>query len=193
MARFPRALVSAYRREGDTLLVELKLHDTRQLFNSLDPSPFIEKDLDDEAHRYIVDAVGEVRAHTDKKLVVYLPAALVDTEDARSVPRAVQSYFAYRAEHAAVQLQHVLREGFIALLIGLAFLGSCLTLREFAAPLLWPSVRPIIAEGLLIMGWVAMWRPIETFLYDWWPIRRHRALLTQIARMPIEVRPRRDP
>jgi hypothetical protein len=54
-------------------------------------------------------------------------------------------------------------------------------------------VRPIIAEGLLIMGWVAMWRPIETFLYDWWPIRRHRALLTQIARMPIEVRPRRDP
>jgi len=186
----PSVLASVYRREGNTILIEVKLHDTRQLFNSLDPSPFIEKDLDDEAHRYIVDAVGEVRAHADKKIVVYLPADQVDTDDARSLPVAVQSYFAYRADHAAVLLAHTLREGFVALLIGLAFLGGCLTLREFAAPLLWPSVRNVVSEGLVILGWVAMWRPIDTFLYEWWPIRRQGSLLAQIAQMPIEVRPR---
>jgi hypothetical protein len=51
-------------------------------------------------------------------------------------------------------------------------------------------MHSIIDEGLLIMGWVAMWRPIETFLYDWWPIRSRRTLLDEIAHMPIEVRPR---
>jgi hypothetical protein len=52
------------------------------------------------------------------------------------------------------------------------------------------GMHSIIDEGLLIMGWVAMWRPIETFLYDWWPIRRRRTLLEEIAQLPIEVRPR---
>jgi len=189
MVLFSRVPNPAYRREGDTVLVELKLHDTRQLFNSLDPAPFIEKDLDDEAHHYIVDAVGEVSAHTKKKLIVYLPAERVDSEDARSLPQAVKAYFTYRAESTSLQLHHTLREGLLALCIGLAFLGACLALREIVAPLLWPGVRTIVAEGLLIMGWVAMWRPLQTFLYDWWPIRRHRALLEQISEMPIEVRP----
>jgi hypothetical protein len=190
MPEFARALSSAYHREGETVLVELKLRDTRQLFNSLDPSPFIEKDLDDEAHRYIVDAVGELHAKTRKKLVVYLPRELVDTEDARALPQAVQSYFAYRAEHGAVQLRNTLREGFIALAIGLTFLVACLTLRQVVAPLIGGGAGSVVEEGLLIMGWVAMWRPIQTFLYDWWPLRRHRALLAEIAAMPIEVRPR---
>jgi hypothetical protein len=30
----------------------------------------------------------------------------------------------------------------------------------------------IIGEGMLIIGWVAMWRPLEIFLYEWVSIRR---------------------
>lgn len=88
MALFRTSMASAYRREGDTLLIELKLRDTRQLFNSLDPAPFIEKDLDDDAENYIIDAVREVRTHRPKKLIVYLPPGLVATEDAQSIPQA---------------------------------------------------------------------------------------------------------
>lgn len=181
-------MASAYRREGDTLLIELKLRDTRQLFNSLDPAPFIEKDLDDDAENYIFDAVREVRTHRRKKLIVHLPPELVATEDAQSIPRAVQAYFAYRADHAGLQLHHALREGVVSLAIGLAFLTLCLVLRE--SLIASSGMHSVIDEGLLIMGWVAMWRPIETFLYDWWPIRSRRTLLNEIAHMPIEVRPR---
>lgn len=188
MSLFRTSLASAYRREGDTLLIELKLRDTRQLFNSLDPAPFIEKDLDDDAETYIIDAVREVRTHRSKKLIVYLPRELVSTEEAQSLPRAVGAYFAYRVEHAGLRLRHTLREGVVALGIGLAFPGACLVLREsFVAS---SGMRGVIDEGLLIMGWVAMWRPIDTFLYDWWPIHRRRTLLDHIAHMPIEVRAR---
>jgi hypothetical protein len=38
------------------------------------------------------------------------------------------------------------------------------------------------------MGWVAMWRPIEIFLYDWWPISRRLRRLRHIATLPVEVR-----
>jgi hypothetical protein len=185
-----RPLAAPYRREGDTVLVEIKLRETRQLFNSLDPAPFIEKDLDDDAYHYIVDAVGEMRRRVPKKLVFYLPPEQIDLEDARSLPHAVHAYFAYRAAHAATQLRGTLRDGVVALVIGVTFLFTCLTLRQFTAPDVGPAMHAILEEGLLIMGWVAMWGPIQTFLYDWWPILRRRRLLTEISTLPIEIRPR---
>ena len=30
----------------------------------------------------------------------------------------------------------------------------------------------IVRESLHIGGWVAMWHPMETYLYGWWPVRR---------------------
>jgi hypothetical protein len=62
---------SAYRREGSRVLVDIKLRTLAQLYNSFDPSPFHERDLDDAAAEYIEDAVTEIHA-TDQeiKLVV---------------------------------------------------------------------------------------------------------------------------
>jgi hypothetical protein len=50
--------------------------------------------------------------------------------------------------------------------------------------------RAIVDEGLLILGWVALWRPTEALLYDWWPLARRRTLLRRLASIPIEVRTR---
>ncbi len=142
----------------------------------------------DDAEAYIIDAIREVRAHGSKKLIIYLPHDQVVTEDAQSIPAAIQAYFDYRAEHADLQLHQALRQGVVSLGIGLAFLAVCLLLRQSLVGT--SAAEGVIDEGLLIMGWVAMWRPIETFLYDWWPIRSRRTLLREIAHMPIEVRPR---
>jgi hypothetical protein len=46
----------------------------------------------------------------------------------------------------------------------------------------------IVQEGLIIVGWVANWRPIEIFLYDWWPIVRRRRLYRRLASATVEVR-----
>jgi hypothetical protein len=48
-------------------------------------------------------------------------------------------------------------------------------------------VPEIAEEGLLIVGWVAMWRPLEIFLYDWRPIWR-RCRLYAKTRIPVTVR-----
>jgi len=45
----------------------------------------------------------------------------------------------------------------------------------------------VIAESLVIMGWVAMWRPAEIWLYEWWPIRARRRLLQRLAAAPVTV------
>jgi len=72
--------------------------------------------------------------------------------------------------------------------IGLAFLFVCVVLRQLALATKGGAASEIVAEGLLIVGWVAMWRPLEIFLYEWWPIRRRCQILAKLATIPVTVR-----
>ena len=47
-------------------------------------------------------------------------------------------------------------------------------------------------KALLIVGWVANWRPLEVFLYDWRPLRLRQKLYDALSQMEIGFRPARD-
>lgn len=117
---------------------------------------------------------------------MHLPASALDTADARSIPVAIPHYFEYRASQANRELTTLLRTGVISLMIGLLFLAICLGARSLLRHAS-PSYE-VISEGLLIMGWVAMWRPIDLFLYDWWPIRRRWRIFRRAAMLAVELR-----
>jgi hypothetical protein len=187
MAFTHRHHLGAYRREGDSYLIEIKLRDVRQLFNTLDPSPFHEKDLDPAAEEYLVSAVREIGPNLCQ-LILYLPAGS-GPHEGRALSSAIRHYFTYRARLAKQQLRLLLGRGLVSLAIGSLFLFACLSLRRLFTMLGESAGAEILAEGLLILGWVAMWRPVEIFLYDWWPeLGKHR-LFARIADMKIEARP----
>lgn len=50
----------------------------------------------------------------------------------------------------------------------------------------------VVEESLLIFGWVANWRPIEIFLYEWWPIVRRRNLYRRLAAAEVDLTPFKD-
>jgi hypothetical protein len=180
-----RSRHSVYRREGGDWLIELRLRELRRLFNHLDPAPFREKDLDPAAETYIEDAVREIGLGQRARLVIHLPVAERDGDEARTLPEAVANYFEYRARHSRVELGRLLRRALVNLAIGLLFLFACLTLRRTLHA---SGSHELLAEGLLIIGWVALWRPVEMFLYDWWPLLRQQRRFAAIARMPVEIR-----
>jgi hypothetical protein len=73
--------------------------------------------------------------------------------------------------------------------IGLVALGAAIALGDFVATLSNGSrFGEIVRESLTIGGWVSMWRPLEVFLYDWWPIRNEVRLSDQLAAMPVRIR-----
>jgi hypothetical protein len=45
----------------------------------------------------------------------------------------------------------------------------------------------LLKESLLIGGWVAMWRPMQIFLYEWWPIIRKGRIYRNLARAMVHV------
>jgi hypothetical protein len=177
---------SVYRRADAHWLIEIRLRELRQLFHHLDPAPFREKDLEPAAEDYIEEAVREIGPRQPCRLVVHLPAAECEHEDARTLPEAVHHYFEYRAHQMRVELRQLLRRGVVSLLIGLAFMFICLSLRRWMAG---SGGQGVMSEGLLLIGWVALWRPIEIFLYDWWPVLRRQRRFEAVARMPVLVTP----
>jgi len=171
--------------------IELQIDKIGQLFETFDPMPFRERDLDRNAEEYIVGWARELPGHAPIHIRLHMPASEASHEHARLLQETFTRYFRYRAESAAGSLSELFRLGRYSLLIGVLMLASCLTLAQLIARL--PGAGPFGAlarEGLIILGWVANWRPIEIFLYDWWPIVRRRNLFKRLAAASVEITPR---
>ena len=181
---------SHYRQENGVNLIEIRLGTVHQLFNSLDPAPFHEKDLDREAEAYIVESARDFALRAPLKLVLHVPLSELPAAMNARVEAAIQHYFHYRLWFERSALRKELSYGRLALLIGLSFLFVCIALREVMLSFGSGTFYQIAAEGLLISGWVAMWRPLQVFLYDWWPIRRNCRLYEKLSQLPVELRPR---
>lgn len=182
-----------YARHDGVSLIEIRLNNLQQLFNSLDPAPFHEKDLDRDAEEYILGSVDEFPLAAPLKLVFHLPPDQLRLTERLKLADAIHNYFNYRRAMARRRLRFLFREGRVALAIGLVFLFACVSLRQITLAL-WPApMSQTLAEGLLIAGWVAMWRPIQIFLYEWWPIRHSSRLFAKLATIPVEAQPAAGP
>lgn len=168
--------------------IELRVREPRQLFNSLDPSPFREKDLDDDAEAYIVDWARELPRDASFLIVIHLPAAEACGEGAQYLQEAIRNYFSYRAEVFTRDLKEHFRLGRRVLAVGLSVLSLCLLAGHLVSRYL--SAGPVglfLQESLLIIGWVANWRPAEIFLYGWMPLKRRRDLYRRLSAARVEV------
>ncbi|MEP9349363.1 hypothetical protein [Xanthobacter sp. KR7-225] len=170
-------------------VVAIRVTHVAQLFNLLDPFPFRERDLSPEAEEYIAGWAQEMPAGAPLSIVVHLPAAEAAGRDAQGLPEAISHFFDYRRIETARELTQLFRVGRLSLAIGLAVLAVCLLGAQLVAHLLGEGTfARVIEESLVIVGWVANWRPIEIFLYDWWPLARRRDLFARLAAAPVEVR-----
>ena len=168
-------------------VIELRIGELRQLFNAIDPSPFRERDLDQNAEAFILGWARELPRKARLAMLVYVDRPIA-TEDPAVVRDAVRAFFSQRANGSRQRLRQLLRIGRTSLVIGITLLAASVGLGSLVANTL-PGrpIAGILRESLLIGGWLAMWRPLDTFLYDWWPIRSEAALFDRLSAMPVRV------
>ena len=169
--------------------IEVFVNRIEQLFNSMDPSPFQEKDLDHDAEEFIVSWAKEYAGKDPLLLVVHAnqPTEIAD----EVIERSVRNYFVYRGRLNRLEFKQLLKQGRISLAIGLLFLTSCLLVSELLLQQQPGTLLSLLRESLTIGGWVAMWRPMQIFLYDWWPLRRVGKIYEKLSHVPVELRMRR--
>jgi hypothetical protein len=168
-------------------LIEVRVSELKQLFNAIDPSPFRERDLDPNAEEFIVDWAKEASPSATFALAIYLdrPAGLPN--ESSELREAIHEFFRHRAELLRHGLRELLRRGRTSLVIGVCALGVSLAAGNLVGRFFSNHIAEILQESLLIGGWVAMWKPMEIFLYDWWPIRAEATLADRLSVMPVRI------
>ena len=169
-------------------VIEVHVGELKQLYNEMDPAPFRDRDLDPKAEEFIVDWSREQPRSAQLALIVHLSRRAATPEEVTALRQAVREYFAQGASHARAQLRRLFREGRWSLLIGLLFLGVAIVLGDLLIDLAgrW-DYGEILGHSLLIGGWVALWRPFEIFLYEWWPILGEARLYDRLSAMHVQV------
>jgi len=166
----------------------MKLRTVSQLFNTLDPAPFRERDLAKEAENYIVDHAEVVPKGVSIDIVLHLPRGECSQSSSSEIASAIKDYFDFRSHETTREMQELFRTGRFSLLVGLIVLSVCLLLGLLFSQILQNGPFPdILRESFLILGWVAIWRPSEIFLYAWPPLLRRRGLFRRLTQARVSV------
>ncbi len=184
------------KKAGESAVIQLRLRELNQLFNLMDPSPFIDKDLDADAETFIEGWALEFPTSTPLTLVVHLEQApiLGGPDPRRFTELAVRNFFNSKADTSRRELKQLMRTGQISLIIGIAFMALCLTLSKIIAEQFPVSTTAEwLREGLAVGSWVAMWKPIDIYLYGWWPILRRLRIYQKMSRLRVELKIKASP
>jgi hypothetical protein len=171
-------------RRAGAAIVSIHVREPGQLFNSLDPSPSWDRDLDRAAAEFIEDEFSEKLSAEAWHLHVYAQEGSASPADLQA---AVEHYYERLANSARRGLREHLWIGQLALGAGLIMFMLCMAAREILTSFSGEAPR-VVDQGLIILAWLALGRPAEMLGYEWIPLYRRRRLYERLANIRVSVR-----
>jgi len=165
----------------------LRVREIAQLFNSMDPTPFLNKDLDPGANSFIETWASVYSSNSNFHITIHLEQWPEDGDPSEMLTEAIHNHFNYKAVQTRKALKQLLMQGRISFAIGIVFVSLCLLGANAIGRLGDNEGYSIARESLTIVGWVAMWRPMQIFLYDWWPLQKQIHLYLRLGHAHIQV------
>jgi len=168
-------------------LIEVRIKSPLQLFDARDPAPFRDRDLDDDFVEYIVSTMREFSHKTPVKILIHI----VDKENQEltheEVREAIQTYWVYQIELFERDLKSFFKRAQLFMLIGIIVLILCITFAQNIEVPTPPGYLGVLREGIVIFGWVSLWKPIELLLFDWYPLFEKVRLYRKLLRTEVEI------
>lgn len=179
---------SWYPLENNKFVIELNVDSLEQLFDKRDPNPYRIKDLDDDVVEYIVSSATEIGHKKIGKLRIVTNDD-IDKVVYKTINDAIKDYFLYREDITHKKIHATFSLGFKTLAIGLCFLSififASMGIGKISKDTFW---APFFKEWLSLMGWVSMWKPINIFLYEWWPLVDNKKLYHKLSEVELELK-----
>ncbi len=166
--------------------IEVRISEVSELFNSMDPTPFHHRDLDTDAEEFIESWALEFPQDSHFRIIIHIEN-LPAEDPTPLMAEAIHNYFDYKSTLTKRNLRVLLLEGRTSLLIGLGFLALCLLGADILGGISTSTYLRVVKESLTIGGWVAMWRPMQIFLYEWWPLVRRIRIYRNLGRAAVQV------
>lgn len=177
-----------YRQEKDSFYIDVHVQNQQQLFDYRDPAPFRERDLDEDFAKYVLTSLREIPEAEKVKLMISFPIQMRPEVRSDEIQIAIHSYFEYETELSRREINLIFREARSALIFALMFLAICVAISNFALESVSGWLGLTLKEGFTVIGWVALWKPINLFLYDWWPVLERKHQFEILSKIPVEIR-----
>jgi hypothetical protein len=178
-----------YRVERGEPCVDVKIGSIEQLFDNRDPAPFRGRDLDPGLVEYLIDAGEDLIGEKSIRVVFWLANA----SPPREIEEAFHAHFEYMLERIHRGRRQHRRTGQVALVVAILLFAALLTFAQVIAKAVPGALGTGLHEGLVILSWVVMWRPVEVLLYDWIPTRHELKVVSKLREAAIDVRVGKGP
>lgn len=134
-----------------------------------------------------LDDESQALSHNQSiKLIVAISGDTFDEQDVLALKSAIQSYFLYRAQRMRTHRSVSIRRGWDSVRVGVVFLILLLLAAELIS-YVEGRLSDVVSEGLTVLAWVALWRPTEELVYDWYPYTREMARYRKLMNTLIAV------
>jgi hypothetical protein len=182
MPDIPTDTQALYTVENGKILLEIRLKSPDQILNPFSPVPFDEQELTSAAEEYIVETVRDFPDNAEFRIVLRMPAAIIDSPECRALPEAIRNHFRYEMLVLDRRYRQWIRFGKKSLFVG--FIILALSTYVSRAILMFGETLPLamISDGATICGWAAMWAPATVLLAELWPIRETRHIYDKIVK-----------
>ncbi len=127
------------------------------------------------------------------RLTILLPPDQITPDLQKQVDAALHRFCQTHITDNRLRIRQTIWVGLRALLPGLLFLGVSMGLSSmFSSQVLTfisEGVNNLLAEGFVVIGWIALWNPVQSFLYDWVPFWRANQIYRYMMTMDIRFQP----
>lgn len=178
---------SRYTIVNGVYVIEVRVRVPEQLFDVRDPAPFRERDLDESFFRYIMTSSKTVPRGKTMKILISIEKRPDSDYSETTIEDAIKRYLAYREDNQEIELQRFIKRTQIYLLLGLFILFACLGGAEKIPESDASWGLSVLREGLIVLGWVSIWKPIELIMYGWFPVYQELRLHRRLMQAQIDV------
>ena len=170
-------------------IIDIRLDRIEQLFHSLDPHAQWHRQIAADIEEFILAEVRELPRRTPVRIRLFVANSDGEVTRRQDVAHALRAHFAYRARVENANLHDLLWRGVISLAVGMLVLAACLRIGPWVGNFTKETTGNFVDTAFQIVGWAANWRPVEIFLYDWWPVAEDRRLYRRLAGAHVELLP----
>jgi len=185
-------VTNAPRRRNASATIDIRLDRADQLFHALDPHARLHRHIDERIEQFVIEEARRLPRRAPIRVRLFVENEEAQAAGRTDAGRALRAHFAYRARLENENLHDLLLRGAFSLAVGMLVLAICLRIGPWIGSYTKETTGNFVDTAFQIIGWAANWRPVEIFLYDWWPVAEDRRLYRRLAGAHVELLPMPD-
>ncbi|MCX6972082.1 MAG: hypothetical protein NTV93_18300 [Verrucomicrobia bacterium] len=150
-------------------------------------SPVISSRLHPDVSEALWNAIRQVNPRAGFRFEIIVPAPDLSREG--DVREAVQKHFHSEVAAFSEGIREIVWNGWASARIGGSLALFLLLISEGLLLLNERMLPEFLSRGLVIVAWVALWRPAELLVYEHLPLRKQRMLARKAAEAHVVLRP----